>query len=124
MSTGSIVSSLLWFLAVLALIPLALWLLKRTPAGGAGSQGLMRSVAVLPLAPNQRLVTVEVGRGAARRWLVLGVSAQSITTLHEMAPQDEPPAAVPAASPFAQLMSRLQPPPRRDAGDSRSDDAR
>jgi flagellar protein FliO/FliZ len=109
MDTGSLLSSLAWFVAVVALIPAALWLLKRTPAGGAASQGLMRQVAVLPLAPNQRLVTVEVGRGETRRWLVLGITAQAITTLHDMAPQDESIAAAPAASPFSQLLARLQP---------------
>ena len=88
MSFGSALSSLLWFALILAAIPAVLWLYKRSPAGGAASPGLMRTVAVLPLAPNQRLVTVEVGRGNARRWLVLGVSGQSITALHEMAPQD------------------------------------
>ena len=36
MSVGSRFTSLLWFLAILALIPLALWLLKRTPLGGGG----------------------------------------------------------------------------------------
>ena len=81
-------TSLLWFLAILALIPLALWLLKRTPMGGAAGQGVLRSVAALPLSTSQRIVTVEVGRGEARRWLVLGVTPQSITTLHTMAPQD------------------------------------
>ncbi len=109
MSTGSVVSSLAWFIAIVALIPLALWLLKRTPAGGSGANGVMRSVAVLSLAPNQRLVAVEVGRGPARRWLLLGVTAQSITTLHEMAPQDEAAPAAPAATPFSQLLGRLQP---------------
>jgi flagellar protein FliO/FliZ len=109
MSAGSLLSSVLWFVAILALIPLALWLLKRTPAGGATAQGLMRTVAVLPLAPNQRLVTVEVGRGDARRWLVLGVTGQSIANLHEMAPQDDGLAAPPAVAPFAQLLGRLQP---------------
>ncbi len=116
MNSSALLSSVFWFVAVLALIPLALWLLKRTPAGGAQATGLMRSIAVLPLAPNQRLVAVEVGRGEARRWLVLGVSAQSITTLHEMAPQDDGPAAAPAASPFSQMLTRLRPaePVRRD----------
>jgi flagellar protein FliO/FliZ len=110
MSLGSALSSLAWFIAILALIPLALWLLKRTPAGGAAAQGLMRTVAVLPLGPNQRLVTVEVGRGDARRWLVLGVNNQGISTLHEMAPQDEPPGtAALAQTPFSQLLGRLQP---------------
>ena len=109
MPTGSVISSLLWFLAILALIPLALWLLKRTPAGGAGASGLLRTVAVLPLAPNQRVVTIEVGSGEERRWLVLGVTGQQITTLHSMAPQDEAAATPATDSPFAQLLGRLQP---------------
>jgi len=117
MPTGSIVSSLLWFLVILALIPAVLWLLRRTPAGGGAAQGLMRTVAVLPLAPNQRLVTVEVGRGDARRWLVLGVSAQGISTLHEMAPQDEAGSTPQAAAPFSLLLARLQ--PKSKDGDAR-----
>ena len=109
MPTGSVISSLLWFLAVLALIPLALWLLKRTPAGGGSATGLLRTVAVLPLAPNQRVVTVEVGSGDERRWLVLGVTGQQITTLHTMAPHNETIVAPPTDSPFAQLLGKLQP---------------
>jgi len=112
-STG--LTSLLWFIAIIVMIPAALWLLKRTPMGGAGGHGLMRSVAVLPISPSQRLVTVEVGSGDERRWLVLGVTAQSITTLHSMAPQDAA-VATPAATvpplPFAQLLSKL----RQDKG--------
>jgi len=96
----------LWFLAILAMIPLALWLLKRTPMGAALSQGQLRTVAVLPLAPNQKIVTVEVGQGEDRRWLVLGVSGQQINTLHVMPPQPE--AAAPAGAGFAeQLRKRL-----------------
>ena len=108
MPASAMLSSLLWFVAIVALIPLALWLLKRTPAGGGSAQGLMRSVAVLPLAPNQRLVTVDIGRGDARRWLVLGVTGERITNLHEMAPQDDalPPAQ--ALAPFSQLLAKLQ----------------
>ncbi len=107
MNASSAFTSLLWFIAILALIPAALWLLKRTPAGGA-AQGAMRTVAVLPLSPSQRIVTVEVGRGQARRWLVLGVTGQQITTLHEMAPQEEALAAAPVATPFAHLLARLK----------------
>ena len=61
-----------------------------------------------------------MGRGEARRWLVLGITAQQIATLHEMAPQDEGPSLppAPAAAPFAQLLQRLQP-PRGDDGDAR-----
>ncbi len=118
--------SLLWFCVILALIPATLWLLKRTPIGGAGSGGLMKSVASLPLSTSQRIVTVEVGSGDERRWLVLGITPSSITTLHTMAPQAIEPtasgasAAITGAVPpaFAAVLARLR-------GDGRGDgDAR
>lgn len=120
MSPG--ISSFLWFIAILGLIPLALWLLKRTPLGGAATGGLLRSVAVLPLSANQRLVTVEVGSGAERCWLVLGVTPQSITTLHTMAAQSDATTGLPdssvsvsvstaaaATAGFAQVLNRFRP---------------
>ena len=113
--TSSLVP-LLAFAAVIAAIPVALWLLKRTPLGGAAAAGVTRTIGVLPLSANQRLVTIEVGTGDARRWLVLGVTAQNITTLHTMEPQAEPPSVLPAA-PFAQLLSRLR--QDKGAGDAR-----
>jgi flagellar protein FliO/FliZ len=110
--------SLLWFIAILALVPVALWLIKRTPVGGAGRPGLMRCVAALPLSASQRIVTVEVGSGAARRWLVLGVTPASITTLHTMEPVEGSTPASPVAAPgFAQLLARFQSP--RGDGDAR-----
>ena len=114
--------SLLWFIAILALIPASLWFLKRTPLGGGGGAGVMKSIAVLPLSTSQRIVTVEVGSGDERRWLVLGVTPQSITTLHTMTAQ-EPPAAVPGLQPhpaFAQILGRFQ----RKAADPAGDDGR
>jgi flagellar protein FliO/FliZ len=113
MATSSWAASLLWFLAIIAVIPLALWLLKRTPMGGTASSGLMRHVAVLPLSASQRVVTVEVGQGDARRWLVLGVTPNSITTLHSMEPQADAPAnTTPALPGFAQMLGKL----RQDKG--------
>ena len=113
---------MLWFIAIIVMIPAALWLLKRTPMGGAASGNVLRTVAALPLSANQRIVTVEVGSGEARQWLVLGVTAQSITTLHTMAPQAEradsaggtagPGSAAPV---FAQLLSKF----RKDTPDGR-----
>jgi flagellar protein FliO/FliZ len=110
-------SALLWFVAIIVMIPVVLWLLKRTPLGGAGSTGVMRTIAALPISPNQRLLTVEVGQGEDRRWLVLGVTPNGISTLHTMAPQAGPggsapgPTPSPAAStPFAQLLGKLRPP--------------
>ena len=104
------ISSLLWFIAIIAMIPVALWLLKRTPMGGAGSHGLMRSIAVLPISTSQRIVTVEVGTGEGRRWLVLGVTPQSISTVHSMEPQADAPQAAPAMAlpPFAQMLDKLR----------------
>ena len=108
---SSLMTSLLWFVAILAMIPAALWLLKRTPVGGAGSSALMKNIAVLPLSANQRIVTVEVGAGESRQWLVLGVTPASITTLHTMAPVD---GAVPPAAPggpaFAGLLAKFNKP--------------
>jgi flagellar protein FliO/FliZ len=119
---GSILGPLLAFGLVVALIPLALWLLKRSPIGSgmgnAGGGGAMRVVGALPLAPNQRVVTVEVGSGDDRRWLVLGVTPAGISTLHTLAPQADSPATGGSAalrSPFAQLLARQ----RRGAGDAR-----
>lgn len=111
------VSSLLWFVVIIAAIPLALWLLKRSPAGarfsgGNQASGAMRSISTLPISGTQRLLTVEVGHGEDRCWLVLGVTANSITTLHTMAPQADAPSmpATPfsAAPPFAQLLGRFR----------------
>jgi flagellar protein FliO/FliZ len=107
-------TSLLWFAAVIAMIPAALWLLKRTPMGGAGSgrPGAPRTVAVLPLSAQQKLVTVEVGQGDDRLWLVLGVSPQGIRTLHTMTAQTpvEDAGALPTqpSATFAQLLGRLK----------------
>ena len=107
MNFSSLLGPLAAFVLILALIPTALWLLKRTPLGGAGSGHGMRLVATLPLAPNQRIVTVEVGQGDDRRWLVLGVTPAGIHTLHSLAPQAELPASNATPLPlFAQLLQR------------------
>jgi flagellar protein FliO/FliZ len=112
------ITSILWFVAIIAMIPAALWLLKRTPMGGAGGQGVMRSVAMLQLSPSQRIVTVEVGQGVDRQWLVLGVTAQNITTLHTLPPQAEAsPSAGHPVPPFAQLLAKLRRDPQGTRGE-------
>ena len=117
----------MWFIAVIAMIPLALWLLKRTPLGGGmGLPGAPRTVAVLPLSAQQKVVTLEVGQGDSRQWLVLGVSSQGIRTLHTMAALgDAPDTTTPghaARTPpvaFAQLLSRLRRDGATGPGDAR-----
>ena len=115
---------LLGFCLVVVLIPVSLLLLKRTPLGAAFSDGapeaLMRTMAKLQLSATQRLIAVEVGHGAGRRWLVLGGTPQNIAVLHTMEPQGEaaadetepsvsPPAAqdVPNA-PFEEFLEKLR----------------
>jgi flagellar protein FliO/FliZ len=105
------------FALVIVLIPAVLWLLKRTPMGGAAQGQAMRSVAVLPLSTSQRVVTVEVGSGNDRRWLVLGVTPNSINTLYTMAAQGDTPLPAPAAqAAFGDLLARLRGQAKDDAG--------
>ncbi|MEY2687490.1 MAG: hypothetical protein RL375_1688 [Pseudomonadota bacterium] len=85
---------LLWLMLVLVLIPATLLLLKRSglaarfASGGGRATSLLQVRESLTLGPNQRVVAVEVGAGAERRWLLLGVTPQQITTLHLL---DAPP---------------------------------
>lgn len=110
-------SSLLWLGVVIVAIPATLWFLKRTPLGQAQPAGTARTVAVLPLSTSQRLVTVEVGRGEQRLWLVLGVTPQGISNLHTMAPQDDGQAPLPTpAAALQPLLERLR---RTKDGDAR-----
>ena len=118
-------TSLLWFGVILALIPATLWFIKSTPLGGAGGAGVMKSIAVLPLSTSQRIVTLEVGQGDERRWLLIGVTPSSITTLHTMAPMVLEGGATPAPGAvhpaFAQVLGRLTGKPGRS--DSKDGDA-
>ena len=95
--------SFFWLLVVVAAIPLTLWFVKRTPLGHAAAPGTARTVAVLPLSGTQRLVTVEVGRGEQRLWLVLGVTPGGIQNLYTMAPQDDAAGSEPPPTPAATL---------------------
>jgi flagellar protein FliO/FliZ len=79
--------------------------------GGAAAHGLMRTVAMLPMGPSQRVAIVEVGNGEDRRWLVLGLTAQHMSTLHTMAPQGEPVEMKGvdfADTPFGQMLAKLK----------------
>ena len=116
---------LLAFVLILALIPAALWLLKRSPLGGVSGSSGLRLVGALALSPGQRLVTVEVGSGDDRRWLVLGISSAGIQTLHRLAPQAEaaPAAKLPARAVFAQLLQRQRTAQAQPQAEARGSDA-
>ncbi len=115
MNSSTALGPIAAFALVLLLIPAALWLLKRSRrfpgglasgwAGRAAGDGPVRLVSTLALSPQQQLVTVEVGAGDERCWLVLGVTPAGIQTLHRLPPQPDPPAAE-VAPLFAQLLGR------------------
>jgi flagellar protein FliO/FliZ len=64
---------------------------------------------MLPLSGSQRLLTVEVGQGEHKTWLVLGVTPSSIQLLHTLPVQEAPPAMEEAPASFAQALQRLRP---------------
>ena len=73
---------LLAFLLVIAMIPVALWMMKRAGIGGAApAGGVLRHVAQLGLGASQRVTVVEIAVGAERHWLVLGVTGERVTQL-------------------------------------------
>ena len=106
--TSTSLLPLLAFVAVVALIPLALWLMRRSGLGGAPQGNLLRTVSSLSLSPSQRVVVVELMQGAASRWLVLGVSGERITALDKLDAPSQLPGdlAQPQARSVNQLIER------------------
>ncbi len=99
---------LMAFVAIVAMIPLALWLLRRSGLAGTGQAGLLRTVASLALSPTQKVVVVELGQGSAARWLVLGVSAENLSTLATLDTPLALPAEAPGAAPDAPASTAAQ----------------
>lgn len=81
-SSPSIWPALTAFAAVIALIPIALWLLKRLQGHRTGGARSVTVTGGLSLGPRERLVIVET---QGRRWM-LGVTAQSISLIAELDP--------------------------------------
>jgi len=82
----SLAWSFLMLLLVVALIPAALWLVKRVQTlQPAGAPRQLEVLAQLPVGPRERVLLVRV----QERCLVLGATAQQITLLGEA---DLPPA--------------------------------
>ncbi len=77
---------LFWLIAIVLLIPVALWLLKRSGfagmGGGSSDSALLKTIAQVGVGPGQRVVTVEFAVGDQKKWIVLGVTAHQITTLY------------------------------------------
>lgn len=100
---ASLVQMLMGLVIVVAVIGALAWAFGRVARQPGGPAGLFRTVASAPLGPRERIVAVEVGE----TWLILGVTASSITALHTL-PRGEMPAApaVPQKIDFQALLSR------------------
>jgi len=97
---ASLLPSLLAFAAVVAMIPAALWLLRRSQSPRS-ARGPLSVVAGLAVGPRERIVVVR----AADRHLVVGVTGQSMTLLAELEHWPADAQAATGAS-FASLMER------------------
>lgn len=72
-------------MGVLLALPWGITWLRRKGWQGSHSRGqVLKVVGAVAVGPHQKVVTVEVVSGSDRRWLVLGVTPQSITRLDEM----------------------------------------
>ncbi len=92
---GSILQVVAGLAAVLALVGVAAWLLKRFSGIRAGGSGLIRVIGGAALGQRERIVLVEVGG----TWLLVGVAPGQVRTLHTMPRTEsaiEPGAATPA----------------------------
>ena len=84
---------LMSFLAIVAMIPLTLWLIKRsslqavlnrrlgTSPGGAADSTEVQVLIQAALGPGQRVVVVKVRHGGTVQTLVLGTTAQQVSHL-------------------------------------------
>ena len=72
------------FVVLLALLPAAIKWMQGRSVGGLPAAGLgTKVISAVAVGPQQRVVTIEVGPPDARTCLVLGVTAQSISCLHD-----------------------------------------
>ncbi|HEY4665332.1 MAG TPA: flagellar biosynthetic protein FliO [Comamonas sp.] len=85
------------------------WLIKcwqQRQQGARNAAGVSAQVlASVAVGPGQRVVTVEVGQGAQKTCLVLGVTAQNIQCLHVLGAN---PATPPESVSFAGAMAKAQ----------------
>ncbi|MGN1055220.1 MAG: flagellar biosynthetic protein FliO [Comamonas sp.] len=112
MDNTGFTSSLLALCLVIAALLALPWLLKRWQLRQRQQQGVQAvSTQVLSSAhigPNQRVVTIEVGQGAQKTCLVLGVTAHNIHCLHVLGQPSGAAAKAPDPVTFAGAMAQIQ----------------
>lgn len=102
MDSGSLSQTLLAVLLFVAVIAALPWLVRRMQQRQAIARGgdvSTRVLSAVSVGAHQRVVTVEVGEGAHKTRLVLGVTAQQINCLHVLETHAHAPAiALPASA--------------------------
>ena len=88
-------------IAVIVTILALGWLLRRLPGAGRGGNGAMRIRSALAVGTRERVLWIEAGG----KHLLIGVTAQNVSTLHEFteAPAETP---LPPPSKFAEHLRR------------------
>nr|WP_286206654.1 flagellar biosynthetic protein FliO [Thauera linaloolentis] len=94
---GSLFQMLSGLAVVIALLLACLWLIRRL-AAPRGSAAAIKVLGAAAVGPRERVVLVRLGEQV----LVLGVAPGSVTKLHEMRPEDLPPATGGGAPPSPQ----------------------
>ncbi|MFC3853348.1 flagellar biosynthetic protein FliO [Salinispirillum marinum] len=99
---SEVVTVILGLLFVLGIIFACAWLMRRFNGGSAVNGRAIKVLAVTPLGAKEKLVLVSVGQ----QQLLLGVTAQQISTLHALT---EPLnlTSHPEGSPFARQLGAL-----------------
>jgi flagellar protein FliO/FliZ len=106
----SVLPTILALVLVLALIPVAVWLLKKFGAAhpAAAQAAGLKVITQLALGPRERVVVIEAGD----RWLLLGVTAAAVNRIGTLPRPDDAHAAVGSAVPsgnaFRQLLQQIR----------------
>ena len=99
--------AVLAFVAIIAALPWAVRRMQQRQALARGGDVSTRVLSAVAVGAHQRVVTVEVGEGAQRTRLVLGVTAQQISCLHVLGSHAAAPAAADVQS-FSQAMASVK----------------
>lgn len=100
---GQWIKLLLGMAAILLLIFGSAWMVKRLGGMSASGGGTIKVLAVLPLGTRERVALIEVGG----QQILIGVTAQQVTTLHTFSEAVVKATDNPKNSEFAQKLHRL-----------------
>lgn len=97
------VQVLLALMLVIAAILGTAWLMRRLAPGPLGGSARLRVVGGAMVGPKERVVVIEV----RDTWLVLGVTASSVSTLHSLPRPDDADTAPATGLPFAERLASI-----------------